>query len=152
MKRPGSKVSASRRIALALTWDGARWPARSLPLKARDFLGVKEGKPFRAQVPSTQELAKLFADGQVSEIRICWVPRLKGGSEVLSEPFEATTGKRIGFQVVKTARMWDMLGVVYRCEEGAGRSAAVIPKIFYRSSMPRGGIDSFTKQLRTKCA
>jgi len=114
MKRPGAKASDGRVIALALTWDGARWPIRTLPSKARDFLKVKAGKFRFAQVPSAKKAAELFASDQVREIRICWVPRLKGGREVLSEPFEAAAGTRIGFKTVKTVCLGDFLGVIYR--------------------------------------
>jgi hypothetical protein len=103
--------SAGAVIALALTWDGARWPTRTLPPKARDFLS---GKLRDARPSHCKKLAKLFADNQVREIRVCWVPRLKGGSAVLSEPFQTPAGIRIGFQSVKTVRFGDVLGVIYR--------------------------------------
>ena len=111
---PAVRRTAGAVIALALTWDGARWPTRSLPLNARDFLKMKSGPLQSDAVPSARNLAELFADDQVTEIRICWVPRLKGGGEVLSEPFETPTGKRLGFQSVKTVPFGDMLGVIYR--------------------------------------
>jgi hypothetical protein len=114
MKRAGKKTSTSRVIALALTWDGARWPVRTLPPKARAFLKVKSGKSPGVAIPSVRKIAELFAGDEVSEIRICWVPRLKGGSAVLSEPFQTPAGKRIGFQTLKTARFGDILGVIYR--------------------------------------
>jgi hypothetical protein len=114
MKRAGSKASASRVIAFAMTWDGARWPARTLPPKARAFLKMKSGQSQGDAAPSARKRAELFADDQVSEIRICWVPCLKGGGAVLSEPFETPAGKRIGFQSVKTVRFGDILGVIYR--------------------------------------
>jgi hypothetical protein len=107
MKRPQKVAGAA--VALALTWDGARWPARTLPPKARAFLAGRSGK-----IPSHRKMAELFTDDQIREIRICWVPRLKGGDEVLSEPFPAPAGKRIGFQTVKTLRFGDILGVIYR--------------------------------------
>jgi hypothetical protein len=109
MKRPGK--TAGTVIALALTWDGARWPMRTLPPKARAFLA---GKSRGSAAPPARKLTKLFADDQVREIRVCWVPRLKGGSAVLSEPFQTPAGKRIGFQSVKTVRLGDTLGVIYR--------------------------------------
>jgi len=111
MKHPGKKASASRVIALALTWDGARWPVRTLPPKARAFLA---GKLRDVSSPSCKKLSELFADDQVREIRICWVPRLKGGSEVLSKSFQTPAGTRIGFRSVKTVRFGDILGVIYR--------------------------------------
>jgi len=114
MRRVGKKASTSRVIALALTWDGARWPVRTLPPKARVFLKVKSGKSSGVAIPSVQKMAELFADDQVSEIRVCWVPHLKGGNEVLSEPFQTPGGKRIGFQTLKTVRFGDILGVIYR--------------------------------------
>jgi hypothetical protein len=111
MKRAGKKKSAPRVLALALTWDGARWPVRTLPPKARAFLA---GGSRMAAAPSAREIATLFSGDQIGEIRICWVPRLKGGGEVLSEPFQTPLGTRIGFQSVKTVRFGDVLGVIYR--------------------------------------
>jgi hypothetical protein len=106
MKLPGAKV-----IALALTWDGARWPIRTLPPKARAFLA----KPApSAPVPSTRIMAELLRDDQVAELRICWVPRLKGGRDVLSDPFQTATGRRLGFKATRTVVIGDILGVVYR--------------------------------------
>ncbi len=98
-------------IALALTWDGARWPVRSLPPKACAFLQFK-GNKSRGEMPSARTAAELFAKDEVREIRICWVPLLKGGDAVLSGPFPTAT--RIGFQSVRTVRFGDVLGVVYR--------------------------------------
>jgi len=95
------------KVALALTWDGARWPKRSLPAKAKAFLGDKT-------VPSRSSLTRLFTQDQVKEIRICWVPRLKGGVDTLSEPFPTADGKRLPFTAVKTTPFGDVLGVVYR--------------------------------------
>jgi hypothetical protein len=92
-----------------MTWDGARWPTRSLPPKARAFLAGRAGK-----TPTPQRMAALFAANQVKEIRVCWVPRLKGGPDVLSEPFQAPAGKRLGFRSVKTVLFGDILGVIYR--------------------------------------
>jgi hypothetical protein len=109
MKRPGK--TAGTVVALALTWDGARWPARTLPPKARAFLA---GKSRAVAVASSRKLGGLFADDRIREIRICWVPRLKGGGDVLSEPFQAPAEKRIGFRTVKTVRFGDVLGVIYR--------------------------------------
>jgi hypothetical protein len=98
-------------VALALTWDGARWPTRTLPPKARAFLA---GNSRAATIPSARKMADLFADDQVSEIRVCWVPRLKGGDDVLAESFPAFAGKRIGFRAAKSVRFGDILGVTYR--------------------------------------
>ena len=94
-----------KRVALALTWDGARFPIRSLPPKARGFLG-------RPAAPSAQKMTALFQADQVEELRICWVPRLKGGEDVLAAPFPSKT--RIGFKPAKTVALGDMLGVIYR--------------------------------------
>ncbi len=94
-------------MALALTWDGVRWPAQILPPKARAFLAS-------AEVVSNRKAAQLLADDQVNEIKICWVPRLKGGNKVLAGPFQTPSGIRIGFQCVKTVRFHDHLGAVYR--------------------------------------
>jgi hypothetical protein len=111
MKQAGKKASSSRAIALALTWDGARWPVRTLPPKARGFLA--NGSRIAA-APSARAIVKLFADDKIREIRICWVPCLKGGKAVLSEPFITPAGTRIGFKSVKTRRFGDILGIVYR--------------------------------------
>ena len=100
-----------KRISLALTWDGARWPIRTLPPKARAFLA---GKSIAAKNPTAREMAEIFADDQVSEIRICWVPRLKGGEDVLSDPFQTPEGARLGFKAIKTIPFGDTLGVIYR--------------------------------------
>jgi hypothetical protein len=109
--RPAKAASNDRVVALALTWDGARWPVRSLPPRARAFLADKSR---RQSTPSAKSVAKLLSDDQVEEIRVCWVPRLKGGDEVLSEPFQAEGGKRLAFRSVKITRLEDYLGVVYR--------------------------------------
>jgi hypothetical protein len=103
---PKKKVT---KLALALTWDGARWPMASLPAKARTFLGAKG-----CAAPTRREVARLFAAKAVSELRICWVPRLKGGDDVLADVFVAPGGKRIPFRAVKTTRFDEVLGVVYR--------------------------------------
>jgi len=100
-----------KRISLGLTWDGARWPIRTLPPKARAFLA---GKSHEAKIPSAREVAEFFADDQVSEIRICWVTRLKGGEDVLSDPFQTPEGARLGFKAIKTIPFGDTLGVIYR--------------------------------------
>jgi len=101
-------------IALALTWDGARWPVRTLPPKARAFLKIKLGQSSGDAIPSARKMTKLFADDKIREIRICWVPRLKGGSAALSEPFQTATGTRLAFRSTKTVRFSDILGVIYR--------------------------------------
>jgi len=108
MKTFNPKRSAAK-LALALTWDGARWPVRSLPAKARAFLGAKS---FRS--PSRRDVAHFLAADAVGELRICWVPRLKGGDNVLADVFAAPRGKRVAFRVVKTVPFGDLLGVVYR--------------------------------------
>jgi hypothetical protein len=111
MKRSGKTKHAGRIIALALTWDGVRCPSRSLPPKARAFLRGGE-KP--SALPTAGELSTLFAADRIREIRVCWVPRLKGGEETLSEPLQTISGKRIPFCAVKTSRFGEVLGVVYR--------------------------------------
>jgi hypothetical protein len=93
------------RVAAALTWDGARFPAKRLPLKARAFLG---------RVAPAAKLAALLAEKTSLELRICWVPKLRGGPEVLCAPFTTSDGKRIAFRLVRTVRFGDVLGVVYR--------------------------------------
>ena len=108
MKR-AAKPKKAVKIALALTWDGARWPRGSLPAKARGFLAAGG---FSA--PNRRAVAKLFAENSVSELRVCWVPRLKGGDDVLADVFRAPKGRRVAFRVVRTVRIGDVLGVVYR--------------------------------------
>ena len=103
------KRVAESKIALALTWDGARWPVGVLPAKARAFLAMKG-----SVTPSRREMARLFVEERVSEMRICWVPRLKGGDDVLAEVFPAPKGRRVPFRAVRTMRYGDVLGVVYR--------------------------------------
>jgi|HubBroStandDraft_1064217.scaffolds.fasta_scaffold346653_2 hypothetical protein len=110
MKR--APIRKNRRvIAVALTWDGARWPIRSLPPKVRAFLGdsARKSGSFRIGDP-----ARLFARDDIHEIRVCWVPRLKGGDDVLAAPFPAPGNKRIAFQAVRRVRLGDYFGVVYR--------------------------------------
>ena len=100
-----------KRISLGLTWDGARWPIRTLPPKARAFLARKF---IAAKNPTAREMAEIFVEDQVSEIRICWVTRLKGGEDVLSDPFQTPEGARLGFKAIKTIPFGDTLGVIYR--------------------------------------
>lgn len=95
------------KLALAMTWDGARHPIRGLPAKARAFLAGET-------VPSRKNVAALFADNAVKEIRVCWVPRIRGGDDVLSGTFSAPDEKRISFKAARTIRFGDVLGVVYR--------------------------------------
>jgi hypothetical protein len=109
--KSASRKRSGRTVALALTWDGARWPARSLPPKARAFL-QGSGKP-RA-VPAAGEMSALFAADGIREIRVCWVPRLKGGEGTLSEPGQTPLGKRIPFRPIRTSHFGEVLGVVYR--------------------------------------
>jgi hypothetical protein len=108
-KRPAK--AKQQVVALALTWDGARWPVKSLPANARAFLA---GKATGVSKPKVKELSQLFADDRIREIRICWVPRLKGGADVLSEAFAASGGKRVAFQLFRKVALQDMLGVIYR--------------------------------------
>jgi hypothetical protein len=109
MKSRSPKAVASRSVALALTWDGARWPIRELPPKARAFLSGS-----LSTILSIPQTAELFAGDLLKELRICWVPRLKGGNDVMAQPFETPLGKRLGFRAVKTIPFGDVLGVVYR--------------------------------------
>jgi hypothetical protein len=93
------------RAAAALTWDGARHPARRLPVRARAFLGP---------VTPAKKLAALLAQGGPAELRICWVPRLRGGEDVLLPPFETRRGKRLAFRLMRTVAFGPVLGAVYR--------------------------------------
>jgi hypothetical protein len=108
-KIAAKKGAARQAVALALTWDGCRWPVRSLPAAARAFLRVGSGK-----VPNAATLGKLLADGKIGELRICWVPRLRGGDDVLAEPFSTPDGLRLRFRAAKPRRFGDVLGVIYR--------------------------------------
>jgi hypothetical protein len=107
--KPSPQPGPGAKLALALTWDGARWPVRSLPPKARAFLGAKG----RA-IPSPREAARLFAEEKVGELRICWVPRLQGGGPGLADIFPAPKGRRVPFRAVKMTPLGDILGVIYR--------------------------------------
>jgi hypothetical protein len=110
MKRPGKAVANRAIISLALTWDGVRWPLRKLPPKARAFLARENSAPG---IPSAQKMAALFANDRITQLRICWVPRLLGGNDVLSEPFSVPAGVRMGFEASKPIPFGDILGVVY---------------------------------------
>ena len=94
-------------IALALTWDGARYPVRSLPKEARAFLAT--GKA----APSAAKMSQLFARNDVREIRVCWVPSLSGNAP-MCEPFATRDEKRIPFRPVRQKRIGDCLSAVYR--------------------------------------
>ena len=93
------------RAAAALTWDGARASARGLPARARAFLGPV--------TPAARMLALLQTDEQL-ELRICWVPRLAGGTATLCPPFTSKDGRRIPCRLVRTVAFGDVLGAVYR--------------------------------------
>jgi len=107
MTRSVKKTAHARTISLALTWDGARWPTRLLPPPARSFLR-------NHAAPSARELSALFSADEIDELRICWVPKLKGGEPSLSEPFQTPSGQRLPFRSVATVPFGDVLGVVYR--------------------------------------
>ncbi len=109
MKPARANRSPVRVIALALTWDGVRWPVRTLSPKARAFLASHP-----RELPSARKMAALFAGDEVKEIRVCWVPRLKCGSGVLSAPFSTPSGTRLGFRATRMTGFGDVLGVVYR--------------------------------------
>ncbi len=96
-------------LAAALTWDGARWPMRSLPVRARAFLADAGNVAL-----SPRAAAERFATDSVDELRICWVPRLKGGDATLADPFATPDGLRLAFMPTRMVRFGDILGVVYR--------------------------------------
>jgi len=100
-------MKKTRTLSVALTWDGARWPVRKLSPKARAFLGGKGSV-------SAGEMAEWAACDTVKEIRVCWVPQLAGGDDVLALPFVTPTAKRIPFRMVCMLPLGDALGVVYR--------------------------------------
>jgi hypothetical protein len=101
----------SRTVALALTWDGARWPTRSLPPQAKAFLA---GKFKKNAPPSRSEMSELLVQDEVKEIRVCWVPWLKGGADVASDPFATLTGRRLGFSPTRIIPFGEVLGMIYR--------------------------------------
>ncbi len=93
------------RVAAALNWDGSRATARQLPVRARRFLGP---------ITPAARLAKTLARGEALELRICWVPQLQGGSDVLVPTFATPDGKRLAFHTVRTVPFGPVLGIVYR--------------------------------------
>jgi hypothetical protein len=107
--KPARKSAPRPAVALALTWDGSRWPVRSLPPAARAFL-----RAGSVPAPNAAALAKLFASGKIGGLRICWVPRLRGGDDVLAAPFSTPDGLRVRFRAGRPRRFGDVLGVVYR--------------------------------------
>jgi hypothetical protein len=98
------------RAAAALTWDGVRFPATRLPARERAFLGP---------ITPARELAKWLDHGGPGELRLCWVPQLKGGPATLLPPFATPDGKRVAFRLVKTVQLGASLGVVYRRRRGS---------------------------------
>ncbi len=93
------------RAAAALNWDGSRTTTHQLPVRARTFLGP---------ITPAARLAKTLALGEPLELRICWVPRLRGGPDVLLPPFPTPDGKRLAFHTVRTVPFGAVLGVIYR--------------------------------------
>jgi hypothetical protein len=108
VKQPATHRKAiAAAISVALTWDGARSSLRALPPAARKFLAANPA-------PAARKTAQLFAGETVREIRVCWVPQLRGGDDVLCPPFSTGNGKRLAFRAAKTQRFGDVLGVIYR--------------------------------------
>ena len=93
------------RASVALSWDGARVPAGKLPSKARAFLGP---------ITPAKKLAALLSKPEEIELRICWVPRLRGGVDVLVPSFETAHGKRLKFQMTRAVLFGPILGAIYR--------------------------------------
>jgi hypothetical protein len=108
MKTSRALTRPARGLALALTWDGVRQPLRSLPAAARAFLEIV------APAPSMAHLGALLQKQEIDEIRVCWIPHLQGGDDVLCPPFSAGDGLRIGYRAAQSRRFGDILGVVYR--------------------------------------
>jgi hypothetical protein len=111
---PGKKAKPAKNaavVALALTWDGSRWPLRSLSAAARSFLRTAGAN---VAAPRAQGVARGLENGAIREMRICWVPRLKGGSDVLSSLFVTPDGQRAQFRVAQWKQFGEVLGVVYR--------------------------------------
>jgi hypothetical protein len=104
--------AGTRRLGVALTWDGARWPRRALPDGAQRFLGGRS--------PGLAELTRRMAADEVDEIRVCWVPRLKGGNETLNGPFVPGDGRRLKFQATNWRRFGEVLAVTYRRRRAPG--------------------------------
>ncbi len=96
-------------VAVALAWDGSRGSLRAVPRAARTFLGGR-GK----RIPGPALLAQKLALGQIRELRVCWLPRLRGGEPVLAAPLATTDGLRLNFRAVKRRPFGDALVVVYR--------------------------------------
>jgi hypothetical protein len=96
------------KVGLALTWDGARWPVSRLPDKAQKFLASS------TKAPATTQLSRLLVDDRVRELRICWVPRIKGGNTTLAMPFVIPGGKRLGFEETRRVQLGDCCGLIYR--------------------------------------
>ena len=111
------KITGHRVIALALTWDGVRWPVKALSPKARAFLAGPTREPAAFTMNA---LARFFTRDEVDEIRVCWVPRLKGGDDVLTSSFPAPGNKRIPFKAIRQIRLGENFGVVYRRVHGSG--------------------------------
>lgn len=93
------------RASAALSWDGARLPPAKLPVKARAFLG---------EIISAKKFAALLTKSGPLELRICWVPRLRGGTDLLVPPFATRDGRRVCFRLVRTIPFGSILGAVYR--------------------------------------
>ncbi len=104
----GEKGAASS-VAVALAWDGSRGSLRAVPRAARVFLGLRAEK-----TPSPAILAEGLAGGQIRELRICWLPRLRGGDPVLAVPLVTRDGLRLNFRAVQRRQFGDALVVVYR--------------------------------------
>jgi hypothetical protein len=99
--------TADGAVGVALSWDGARLPRRELPASAREFLAGAPGV-------SQRDLTARAKQRRLKEIRICWVPRLRGGKGTLAPPFQTADDKRVLYRVAKIVPIGEMLGVIYR--------------------------------------
>ena len=113
MKRaPVNRRRRGAKIALALTWDGARWPVRvAAAQSARAFLG---GEGLARRLRGARWPRLFAADACQAKMRICWVPRLKGGDNVLADPFVHRRMAGASLSRVEDDAFGDVLGVVYR--------------------------------------
>jgi hypothetical protein len=85
------------------------WRALAGRVAAAESAGVSERQGiFLTDAPRSR------AADAVNEMRLCWVPKLNGGDDVLAEIFTAPKGKRVPFRAVKMAQFGDVLCVTYR--------------------------------------
>jgi riboflavin biosynthesis pyrimidine reductase len=82
---------------------------RALPAGVRKFL-----RPSGVSAPSSAQVSRLLQNGELEEIRICWVPVLAGGDQVITLPFPTPRQMRINFRAVSLKQIGDILCAIYR--------------------------------------